>query len=73
MRLCIIDHIISPLPAHLPVRELCALCAEHGVPTLVDGAHAVGAVTLDLPSLGATYYTSNLHKVVLRADSHFVA
>jgi len=47
---------------HLPVHELCALCNRYAVPVLVDGAHAVGAVTLDLASLGATYYTSNLHK-----------
>ena len=28
----------------------------------VDGAHAVGAVPLTIPSLGVHYYTSNLHK-----------
>lgn len=29
---------------------------------LVDGAHAVGARALDVPALGAHFYTSNLHK-----------
>lgn len=28
----------------------------------MDGSHAVGALPLDIPSLGCDYYTSNLHK-----------
>lgn len=62
VRLAIIDHIISLAPVHLPVATLCTLCRCYGAAVLVDGAHAVGAVALDLPSLGADYYTSNLHK-----------
>lgn len=62
MRLAVIDHIVSLTPAHLPVAALCALCAAAGAASLVDGAHAVGAVPLDIPSLGCHYYTSNLHK-----------
>ena len=29
---------------------------------MVDGAHAVGAMPLDVPALRAHFYTSNLHK-----------
>lgn len=62
VRLAVIDHIISLAPVHLPVAPLCALCRRYGAASLVDGAHAVGAVPLDLPSLRADFYTSNLHK-----------
>ena len=64
IKLAIIDHIVSFPPVHLPVAALCALCRQHGALAAVDGAHAVGAVTLDIPSLGCDFYTSNLHKCV---------
>ena len=63
VRLAILDHVVSMAPVQLPVGALCALCAGAGAATLVDGAHAVGALRLDLVSLGCDYYASNLHKV----------
>ena len=46
----------------MPLAELADLCHTRGVPVLGDGAHAPGAIALDLRSLGVDWYTANLHK-----------
>lgn len=64
-RLAILDHITSETALVLPLAEMAAPCRAAGVPVLADGAHAPGAIPLDIPSLGVDYYTGNLHKWAL--------
>ena len=61
-RLLVVDHITALSSLVLPLREIAAACRERGVPVLVDGAHAPGALALDVPSLGVDWYVGNLHK-----------
>lgn len=61
-RLAVVDHVTSESAIVMPVREIAAMLRRRGVAVLVDGAHAPGAFALDVPSLGADWYTANLHK-----------
>ncbi|GAX75242.1 hypothetical protein CEUSTIGMA_g2687.t1 [Chlamydomonas eustigma] len=61
--LAVLDHIISFPPIILPVTQMTAMCKKAGALVLIDGAHAVGQLPgLHVPSIGADFYTSNLHK-----------
>jgi isopenicillin-N epimerase len=61
-RLLVIDHITSQTALILPVAAIAARMQERGVAVLVDGAHAPGAIAVDIPALGVDWYVANLHK-----------
>jgi len=61
-RLVVAEHITSESAIVLPIQEIVAGCHERGVAVVVDGAHAPGALDLDLTAVGADWYVGNLHK-----------
>lgn len=62
VRLAIVDHITSPTALALPIARVVADLRRWGARILVDGAHAVGHVPLDVNEVGADWYVSNAHK-----------
>jgi len=61
-RLAIVEHITAQSAVIFPLRETAARLRAQGVAVLADGAHAPGAIPVNIPSLGVDWYTANLHK-----------
>ena len=60
---CVVSQIASAPAILLPVAEIVALLKSEGVPTIVDGAHALGAMTVDVAALGSPIaWFGNGHK-----------
>jgi len=61
-RIIFISHITSPTAVRLPVEKICARAKEAGILTIVDGAHTLGQIDLDMQEIDADFYLSNGHK-----------
>jgi isopenicillin-N epimerase len=64
-RLLFFSHILSPTGLVLPAKELCAAARQHGILTVIDGAHATAILPLNVADIGADFYTGNCHKWLL--------
>ena len=61
-KLVMIDTVTSPTGLRMPFEELTAFFEGEGVEVLLDAAHGIGMIPLNLGKLGASYVTSNCHK-----------
>jgi isopenicillin-N epimerase len=61
-RAVFVSHITSETALLLPVEEIVARARAEKLVTIVDGAHAIAQLDLDLSGLGADFYAGNCHK-----------
>ena len=61
-KLVITDHVVSETAVLFPVAAIVRGCRARRVPVLVDGAHAPGAIDLNVSAIDADFYVANLHK-----------
>lgn len=62
VELLVVDHVTSNSAVVLPVQELSRIAHQSGAQILVDGAHALGSLCLDMHAIDADYYVGNCHK-----------
>jgi len=57
-----VSHITHHQGHVMPVNELTRLAHEAGAEIVVDGAHVVGHIAVDLHDIGCDYFATSLHK-----------
>jgi isopenicillin-N epimerase len=61
-RVILFSHLTYLTGHIMPVREICKMARARGVRTIIDGAHAVAHIPVDLHTLGCDYYGTSGHK-----------
>ena len=64
-KLVMIDTVTSPTGLRMPFEELTSFFESQGVEVLLDAAHGIGMIPLNLDELGASYVTSNCQTFVV--------
>jgi selenocysteine lyase/cysteine desulfurase len=61
-KLLMVCHMVNITGQILPIRKICDMAHKHGVEVMVDGAHCVGHIGVNIQELHCDYYGSSLHK-----------
>ncbi|MHC8345621.1 aminotransferase class V-fold PLP-dependent enzyme [Pseudomonas sp. RT6P73] len=62
LKLMALTHVTHRTGLVMPVQAITAAAKEHGIDVILDGAHALGQIELNLDELGVSFAGFNLHK-----------
>ncbi|MEZ8968136.1 aminotransferase [Vibrio breoganii] len=62
VRLIMFSHITYKTGTLLPAKEICSLARRNNIPTLVDAAHTIGMMNIDLHDMDCDFYAGSGHK-----------
>jgi len=62
IRIALIDHITSIPAAIVPIERIIPLLKARNITVLIDGAHAIGQIPINITALAPDYYITNCHK-----------
>ncbi|MBA5776927.1 cysteine desulfurase [Stappia sp. F7233] len=62
-KLVAITHMSNVLGTVVPVKEVCRIARERGIPVLVDGSQAAVHLPVDVQDIGCDFYVFTGHKV----------
>lgn len=58
-----ITHMSNVLGTVVPVKEICDICRERGIITLIDGSQGAVHLTVDVQDIGCDFYCITGHKL----------
>lgn len=62
IKIALIDHITSVPSVVIPIDKVIPMLHRRNIRVLIDGAHAIGQIPIDLAALKPDYYVTNAHK-----------
>ncbi|KIV97850.1 hypothetical protein PV10_01555 [Exophiala mesophila] len=61
-KVCVFETIVSIPGVRFPFERITKMCKEYGILSVIDGAHGVGQIALNLTQLDPDFFVSNCHK-----------